>query len=171
MDDDSLFGSDTHWNDSLETQFELFKEFYYRELERRDRLEAGLAIPTTVIIVLVGGLGIFVDKASEIGDPILEVILLIPSLGVATCVIIAVINLYKAVSPGEYRYLPDPDDYLEIAGDVGDELLSKGEENVTERVVNALKHYLYDQYREIAKYNAEINRFVSHKIWSNIDIA
>jgi hypothetical protein len=162
MDDDRIFAEKeyTQWDESLEFQFKLFKDFYHRGLEWRDRLEASLSLPATVIVVLAGALGLFMDKASTLSNIYAEICFLLLSGVVAIFIIGAIYHLIKAVNPEDYRYLPDPDDYLEIAGDIGDEVLSRGEEKVTEQVVNALKHQLYDLYYEIGQHNEKINETV-----------
>jgi hypothetical protein len=95
----------------MENRFEFYKEFYFKELDKRNEINNSLSLPIGIITTLVAGLLYLITNFDYYFHIVLSVLFIGSILVASTFLIISIYHLVKSYSdfPKGYDYVILPD--------------------------------------------------------------
>ena len=137
--------------------YELFKEMYYYEQERKDRISARVLYPTTIVIVLGGVIGFYIANYNYLVISVLNIIFSLLTIGIFICTIISIYCLIRANFGYSYAYIATPEGIDEYIKEMNDYYEQTEEPNRERQVMNKTSNILKTQFIENGTKNRKNN--------------
>lgn len=137
---------------------DLYKELYFHEMERRDRLNGGLSFPVGLIALLTGA-SLVIFKASDSTVSDWDKALIAFLLVVALCLVLASFFLIRMYWGYEYAHMPYAEDLLSYTTNLREHYKKQGLTSTNaSKFANAKSvAYVEQQFSTNAKFNAQVN--------------
>ena len=137
---------------------DLYKELYFYEMERRDRLNSGLSFPVGLVVLLTGAAFVMfkaADAAASDWDKALIVLLAI----VASTLMLASVFLIRMYWGHGFWHMPFADDLANYADNLYAHYLKQGVNPTNSRKFAKAKilAYVEREFSRNAKFNAQVN--------------
>lgn len=137
---------------------DLYKELYFHEMERRDRLNSGLSFPVGLVALLTGAaLVMFRAAESSVSDwdKALIILLAMAALSLVT----ASFFLIRVYWGHEYSHMPFAEDLLNYTSSLCEHYKKQGVSSVNASKFAKAKSlaYVKQQFSKNAKLNAQVN--------------
>jgi hypothetical protein len=137
--------------------YELFKEMYYRELDRKDKTNARMMYPTTIIVVLSGIMGYYISNFKFVGFDFCTVVFLIATGVMFIAICWAVYCLIRANFNYGYGYISSAGEIAEDVSDYHVYFEQLGEDMVDEKTDLKIQDRLLKQFIAAAVVNSGNN--------------
>ena len=138
--------------------FSLYRDLYFHEMERRDRLNSNLNFPVGLITLLSGAALVFY-KAAEFEHSIFDKTLLALLAVTAFCLVTASYFLIRVYWGHGYMHMPYAEDLHSYKRELKDHYISQketGEESEAKSQFE-LASYVEGEFSKNAKFNAVVN--------------
>jgi len=137
---------------------DLYKELYFHEMERRDRLNSGLSFPVGLVALLTGAaLVMFRAAESSVSDWDKALIILLAVA--ALSLVLASFFLIRVYWGHEYSHIPFAEDLLNYTSSLCEHYKRQGVSTVNASKFAKAKSMIYveQQFSKNAKFNAQVN--------------
>lgn len=137
---------------------DLYKELYFHEMERRDRLNSGLSFPVGLVALLTGA-ALVMFRAAESSVSDWDRVLVILLSVVALTLAVAAFFLIRMYWGHEYSHMPFAEDLLNYTENLCGHYKGQGVSSVNASKFAKAKSlaYVEQQFSKNAKFNAKIN--------------
>lgn len=137
---------------------ELFKELYWKELDRKDKINSNLSLPAGIITVIAGVDAYYIQHFPSHRCELWNISFVVLSILLAISIAFAVYYFFRAYHLGHaYGYIPTPNEIARYASDLKNYYMSIKEPNVDEVVENDLRIFLASKYSEYGTINTQNN--------------
>ncbi len=137
--------------------YELFKEMYYRELERKDRTNARIMYPTTIVVVLSGIIGYYISNFKFVGFDFYTTVFIITTGVMFFAICWAIYCLIRANFNYGYGYVSSANKIAEDVSDYHAYFEQRGEDNIDEKTDLKIQNRLINQFVDASAVNWENN--------------
>lgn len=137
---------------------DLYKELYFHEMERRDRLNSGLSFPVGLVALLTGA-ALVMFRAAESSLSDWDKVLIILLAVVALTLALASFFLIRMYWGHEYSHMPFAEDLFNYTEDLCGHYKKQGVSSVNASKFAKAKclAYVEQQFSKNAKFNAQVN--------------
>jgi len=138
-----------------EQLFQLYKQLYFDEIERREKIESRLQLPFAIMVVVFGILTYMLQHVCNY-DSNLASYLFWVFFGISCCFFVLSILFFARSWLGyKYRLLPTPESTEKYREECAE--LYRKYENCDDLVENAIYQYLFNAYVEYSSWNMANN--------------
>lgn len=137
---------------------ELFKDMYWKELDRKDKITSNLSLPAGILTVLAGVAAYYIQHfPSPRWDPWI-ISFAVLSTFLCISIVFAVYYFFRAYHLGyAYGYIPTPNEITSYALDLKKYYASIQEPDIDKMVENDLRVFLTSIYSEYGTINTQNN--------------
>jgi len=96
---------------SIDMEKELFKDMYYFELDRKEKLNAKVNLPITIIMLICGAIVYFTRSINMFGIDLISIFFWILYAGLLISTIITVYYICRSFYDYPYEYIPTASDF------------------------------------------------------------
>jgi len=142
------------------TDFEhdLYKDLYYREHERRDKIESSLTFPAGILSLMVGVGAYLARSLAPLSADLWSIVCGVACIVLMTCCGLAGYCLVRVVYPGQlYRHTPRARQIGKYASDLLDYYRASGAQAPEPQVLDELKREMANSFMDHADSNAGNN--------------
>jgi hypothetical protein len=136
---------------------EIFKEIFRWQLQRRQAIDAATAMPTTVVVVLIGGVTYFARQFGQIKTSVGSVILLTGITVSSVALIWAIVCLCRTIWEYQTADLPAPKVLAEHIKSLREYYKNKGVPDVEKAVEDRFREQNVNDYCVAGQVNFETN--------------
>ena len=128
---------------------ELFKEMYWKEIERKDKINSQLSLPAGILLALAGVGAYYIRNSPSSHSGLWNISFIVLSAFLCISIVIAVYYFFRAYHLGyAYRYIPTPNEIYRYALDLKSYYESIQESNIDKMVENDVRGFLTAKYSE-----------------------
>lgn len=136
----------------------LFSQEYYYQHERKEKIFSSITLPTSVIVVLIGGILYYVNILLPVGEAWgLQTWALIMLTLSFVSVVFAAYNVLRVAHNHIYEYIASPTDLQSHAQELENYYTQAGHASARDAAKADLQETLVSQYAQSASRNAEVN--------------
>lgn len=137
---------------------ELFKDMYWKELDRKDRINSNLTLPAGILTVLAGVGAYYIQHFPSPQWELWTISFVVLSLFLCITIVFAVYYFSRAYHLGSaYGYIPTPKEIAQYILDLKNYYASIKEPNIDELVEDDLRIFLVSKYSEFGTMNTQNN--------------
>ncbi len=135
-----------------------FSQAYYYQHERKEKIFSSITLPTSAIIVLIGGIFYYVNILLPVGEVwgLRTWALFVLTLSLVS-VVFAAYNVLRAAHNHTYEFIASPTDLQSHAQELEDYYTQAGHASARDAAKADLQETLVSQYAQSASRNAEVN--------------
>ena len=135
-----------------------FSQAYYYQHERKEKIFSSITLPTSVIIVVIGGIIYYVNILFPVGEAWgLRTWALFVLMLSSVSVVFAAYNVLRATHNHTYEYIASPTDLQSYAQELENYYTQAGHASARDAAKADLQETLVSQYAQSASRNAEVN--------------
>ncbi len=147
--------------------FEFYKELYFFELDRRDRLNSAVALPVAVLTLIVGAIVYYLDNFPA-SDTLAGIIFLVLLGAVMASTSLAIFHLIRGRYNYEYYHLPRTSDIDEYRFDLK-KCYEEAGEGISGEFEEAFLDFLIGEFVLAGHVNAGNNKTKSGELHKSIN--
>lgn len=135
-----------------------FSQAYYYQHERKEKIFSSITLPTSVIVVLVGGIFYYINILVPVGEDLglRSWALFVLTLSIVS-VVCAAFNVLRVAHNHTYEYIASPTDFQSHARELENYYTQAGHASARDAAKADLQETLVSQYAQSASRNAEVN--------------
>lgn len=146
---------------------DILKDIFRWQLQRRQALDAATAMPTTVVVVLIGGITYLAREWMKLDYGFGSKLVLVGIAAASVAVALAIISLFRTVWQYQTADLPPPNELAEYIRRLREFYVASGSADVEQATEKRFREKLTDDYRVAGEVNWATNeRRASFLFWA-----
>jgi len=145
--------------------FEYYQKVYNYEIERKEKLNAALSLPTAVCTLIIGFIGYYIQKIFQTDNDIILIFLISGAVAVSIFIVISIYNLIESFYDYDYEYIETPRDLDNYKKELANYYQELKEKNVNEKVLDDIREHIINRFIECTEINTQNNDWKTKKIY------